>query len=133
VADLVEAYRNLKKLGNSELFSLHAEVDVNHLSDLVSTMDQCLVLLQQLRETYATDIDDVQGFELMRLLAECRENHATDALDKVFGLLGMAPRWVSRVIEPEYRRPIEELYTQVVIQLMQRADPCLLLSQATIV
>jgi Heterokaryon incompatibility protein (HET) len=131
VTDLVEAYRNLKKLGNNGLLLLHGEVNVNHLSDLVSTMGQCLVLLQQLRKSYATDIDDVQGFEFVRLLAECRENHATDARDKIFGLLGMAPRWASRVIEPDYRRPFEELYTQVALQLMQRADSCLLLSQAT--
>jgi hypothetical protein len=58
------------------------------------------------------------------LLADGRELNATDPRDKIYGFMGLVDPSFARKLTPDYKRPVEQVYTDFSIALMQ-ADQCL--------
>jgi hypothetical protein len=146
---ILEAYDYLRKSGDNGLLRLAKEIiDIQQLSDLVSCMRQSLDLIEDLRSFYLhtdrnqeikeptwkwtpwappTKEEILLGF--IELLAKCRKNYATDARDKIYGLLGLAPAAVTEEIEPTYEISAEILFIQTAFRLIQSSKSLLLFSQ----
>ncbi|OAG36556.1 hypothetical protein AYO21_09213 [Fonsecaea monophora] len=146
---MLDAYNFLRSSGENGLLRLARQIiNVQHLSDLVACMRQSLDLIEDLRSFYlhtdpAQDSKEVTwkwttwnppskpeiliGF--IELLAKCRRSYATDARDKIYGLLGLAPTEVTQELEPTYEISAEVLFTETAVKLIESSNSLLLFGQ----
>lgn len=68
-------------------------------------------------EQKRADMDDLGLLLMLGRLA-----HTTDPRDKLYGLLGLLPRYVSRHIEPDYTLPVERVFADFARALVRGFD-----------
>ncbi|KIW16866.1 hypothetical protein PV08_04056 [Exophiala spinifera] len=128
---LIRTYHVLQNSRNNGL--LHALDNFESeegLADFVATMSRGLDPIRNLTRFYQRPSHMSSEFDFILLLAKCRENNATDPRDKIYGLLGLAPPWVTELIEPSYDRSHKHLYTRTALQLMSKLNSSILFNQA---
>jgi hypothetical protein len=51
-----------------------------------------------------------------------RKAKAKDPRDKIYGLLGLLPAYLADFIEPDYSKPIEQVYMEFAIQVLRASS-----------
>lgn len=57
---------------------------------------------------------------LLELLSQARDSYSTDDRDKIFALLGIAGDAEHSLLEPNYKKPLVDVYTKLTKQLIER-------------
>lgn len=61
-----------------------------------------------------------KGRPMQTLFKLAEDRKCLDPRDKVYGLLGLAPDTLARKIKPNYRAPVEEVYRDTVVALLEQ-------------
>lgn len=98
------------------------------MSFVVRNLETNLRALMDLRRLYASE-DPASRPHLASLLPQFRWSQATNPLDKVYGLLGLAPSDERNLVDIEYTLSPSECYTKVMFALLEHSrDLSLLLN-----
>ncbi|KAJ4245520.1 hypothetical protein NW762_014029 [Fusarium torreyae] len=73
--------------------------------------------------------DRLSGTTLQSLLSQTKGVKATDARDKIYGLLGMISDQAKGKIKPDYHLSVSQIYTDIVLWHMAEYDTLSILSQ----
>jgi hypothetical protein len=99
------------------LFKLHLDL-IEHFRGLHLHLE---------RTDWSSKIADLFSI-LIEILARCRYRSATDARDKIYGLLGLFPLELVQAIRPSYLKSADDVYCQVAYQLLQSTRSFMLFS-----
>jgi hypothetical protein len=84
------------------------------------------------RELFA-DISGLTASEVSKrfhiFLSLVRNFDASDDRDRIYGILGLAPTSLAALIEPDYTKPLSQIYTGAIFQLMNTSRSLAILSQ----
>ena len=63
---------------------------------------------------------DGENESLLRLLSKARDSYATDQRDKIYAILGLALQKDKAGLNPDYSKPVEDIYTSLAIYHIEK-------------
>ena len=128
VQEFVLAQRISSQCGNCQIEGVVVKQAVHNFFDH-QNMDCCMLIGRQNKSLFESLIV-MDSLEYMRLFkdsasfiytaSQFRARQATDARDKVYGMLGMATGQNARLVDPDYTRSVEDTFEAAALATIQR-------------